>query len=165
MLVPSEVGAPDCGPPLFGPVHLACTHIQRDTAWGGQSVGYEVFDVGAIQIGTLNRAHSPVGPIHLARPRIQSDVLREAQSAGHEVFDFGVIQVDRADGNGADPGHRLVAQGGPVLGWGERWRPGERIVRSRCGGGRGDARDKRTEDKDPHHCHDGCSHGLSSSVE
>ncbi len=49
---------------------------------------------------------------------------------------------------------------GRHLGCAGRRRPGWRIVHFPCRDDRGDPEGKRTEDEDPHHCRDVCSHGL-----
>ena len=51
-----EVGAPDSISDGVRPVHLAPGHIQSDAEWKPQEVleGEEGFDIGAVEVGTLD---------------------------------------------------------------------------------------------------------------
>ena len=87
---------------MVRPVHLSASPIQCDAQWVSQSLGIgdEVFDLGAIEVGTLNlnrgvtvACPASVRPVHLSASHIQCNPNWISQSCGDEVFDIGAIEV------------------------------------------------------------------------
>ena len=57
----------------------------------------EVFDIGAVEVCTLDLVDPVVGPVHLARRDIERDASWIGESGGDQTLDAGAVEVRTPD--------------------------------------------------------------------
>ena len=94
---PSRLAPLNLVGPQIGPVHLAAVDVQGQASGGDQSGGDQVFDLRAVEVGTLDLVRAVVGPVHLAAGLVQSQAIGIDQARGDQVLDVGAVQVGTLD--------------------------------------------------------------------
>jgi hypothetical protein len=90
-----QPGAPDRA--LLGPVHPASAGIEEKVGQRGHARVDEVFDVGSVQAGALDRRRFPVGPVHPATCNIQGDARRLLHVVDDHVLNVRPVQESALD--------------------------------------------------------------------